>query len=65
MTDSTKKGRIMTEIEGFAGVYRRSYSTSDTFESRFQSGTISLLPIRSTALPNLRILGIMLTFYQS
>ena len=55
MADGIHKGRIMTEIEGFGGVYHSSYSTSHRFEPPFQSGTISLMPIRSKAPPNLRI----------
>ena len=65
MADSTNKGRIMTEIEGFGGAYYRSSSTPRRSESPFHSGTIACIPVRSKALPNLRILGIMPTFYQS
>ena len=64
MADGINKGRIMTEIEGLGGT-PGGYFISHRFESSRQSGTISLIPIRSKALPNLRILGIMLTFYQS
>ena len=47
----------MTDVEGFGGVYHRSDSNSHRFESSFQSGTLSFIPVRSKALPDLRILG--------
>ena len=65
MADGINKGRIVTEIEGFGGMYHRGYSTSHRFESRLQSGTFVFIAVRSKALPDLRILGIMPTFSQS
>ena len=37
--------------------------TSHRFESPFQSGTTVFIPMRSKILPNLRVLGFMLTFH--